>query len=29
MMKSQSCATAPGFDAIPISAGPIDRAGLT
>jgi hypothetical protein len=29
MMRSQSCATAPGFEPIPISAGPIERAGLT
>src|ERR1700722_11303765 len=29
MMKSQSCATAPGFEPMPTSAGPIERAGLT
>ena len=29
MMKSQSCATAPGFEPTPTSAGPIERAGLT
>ena len=29
MMNSQSCTTRSGFDPIPTSAGPIERAGLT
>ena len=29
MMNSHSCATAPGFEPMPTSAGPIERAGLS